>query len=1067
MAVLTIDGGTINANRARYVTDYGFQVGAAPGGVAVMRLNSGTITTTSEIWLGESSTQSTYAAFTQTGGVVNPRSYFVVGHRGDDAVYNLRGGTLTTGGNSAFTIGAGTLQLGGVAGNSHGVVNVSGGVLVSQDMYVGEYGHGVLNVSNGGSVIVKYLSMGRGSGTTATSMGIVNIQAGGRLNAGLVINAASEKGLINWHGGILQGNLATTSYVWPEGIVTDDGGTSTTVSGLQVPTGNGVSAIEVSGGRGYLEVPVVHISRGAGDTTGVGASASTLIDAQGNLVGITITNPGMNYTVPPVVTLGGGGGSGALVGTVVLAPNGTSGGLKKVGSGTLSLGTVNYLGPTEVMEGNLRVNGTLSSSSVVNVHGGAELGGTGVVAVPVVLAAGNIPGEQGAISLADGQSSTLTLTGAVSGGGLGSQVSRLIFEIATHKGGDRLVLGTGSTFSMSGGGGLITLLPGGNYLPTTWTLMTFPSGTAPNVQLDAGSQRLGPNAVTMNMTETSLSVNIAGVPVPAAAYWTGAYGSSWAACGEGTDWRETNFISEPAGSNTQQWPGMITSVYFMPLAAGGLNTVLGKDFWIDGLVVQAGTPAVSIGGNNTLRIGAKGLTVEAGASGLTISAAVALDNAQSWVNAGDIPVLVSGSITMSSLTTTGNFLFSKAPVPGGKLTILGGTTQIGTGGSLDGINFSQVKITGALVINLSNTSDSSTVMTGSGDLVKRGTGTLTLRGNSTFSGFTTILEGSLQLGTGIAAGVLGPGAIVNHARLAFYRNGAASFDNGIAGTGEVSQLGTGTVTLNGAIDYSGNTSIAGWLVIAGPNSHSIGTVSGAGTLQVPAGSALVSDGVRSAGWEVQGTHIVRADGGATGASRLSSLTLGGLPGAWTGKLDVDDNAVIVTGGTVSKAALISLLQDQIASGKAGGAWNGTGITSSTVGASGGESTLALVDNADLGLTSFRGQGVGADSLIVVPAKWGDATLDSQVDAFDLNLLAGHWQQDGALWSAGDFTGDGKVDAFDLNVLAAHWQEAVRVRAMAVPEPATLGMLGAGLAELMWRRKRGEVARGGGGDRKRH
>ena len=44
-----------------------------------------------------------------------------------------------------------------------------------------------------------------------------------------------------------------------------------------------------------------------------------------------------------------------------------------------------------------------------------------------------------------------------------------------------------------------------------------------------------------------------------------------------------------------------------------------------------------------------------------------------------------------------------------------------------------------------------------------------------------------------------------------------------------------------------------------------------------------------------------------------------------------------------------------------------------------------------------------------------------MDAFDLNILAAHWQQTEGLWSRGDFTGDGKVDAFDLNALASNWQ----------------------------------------------
>jgi hypothetical protein len=72
----------------------------------------------------------------------------------------------------------------------------------------------------------------------------------------------------------------------------------------------------------------------------------------------------------------------------------------------------------------------------------------------------------------------------------------------------------------------------------------------------------------------------------------------------------------------------------------------------------------------------------------------------------------------------------------------------------------------------------------------------------------------------------------------------------------------------------------------------------------------------------------------------------------------------------------------------------------------------------------------------------DANGDGRVDAFDLNILAGHWQQTtGATFATGDFNGDGAVDAFDLNILSNHWMEtalppAITVAAADTSAPTT-------------------------------
>jgi len=91
-------------------------------------------------------------------------------------------------------------------------------------------------------------------------------------------------------------------------------------------------------------------------------------------------------------------------------------------------------------------------------------------------------------------------------------------------------------------------------------------------------------------------------------------------------------------------------------------------------------------------------------------------------------------------------------------------------------------------------------------------------------------------------------------------------------------------------------------------------------------------------------------------------------------------------------------------------------------------------------------------LLPDPPIPGDANFDGCVDGLDYDRWSLHYQMPGA-WSEGDYNADAVADGLDYNVWSLNYQAGCQAASAGVPEPAALGLLAAGAAFLLSRRRR--------------
>ena len=479
-----------------------------------------------------------------------------------------------------------------------------------------------------------------------------------------------------------------------------------------------------------------------------------------------------------------------------------------------------------------------------------------------------------------------------------------------------------------------------------------------------------------------------------------------------------------AGNNTYSGPTIVTggSLFAGSATAFGASQSLivngGGLVGFNGFSQSFNT----IDGNGTLQFSSgESLTVSSGMFGGSI------------VGNGSLTKIGGGSLTLAGANTyTGSTTVNGGTLIAGSNSAFGSSQSmsIAAGATVDLNGFSQtfssiggtgtVALNGGATLTIGaggTTSSLGVSLTGSGNLTKEGSGTVTLDGSNSYTGATSVLDGTLRAGNATAFGgshtlnvsssgtldlngfnasfssVASSGAIdLNGATLIVGADGSSSTIGGtIQGNGGLTKIGSGVLTLTGFNAYTGPTFVqGGTLRTAGAN-----VLNSTGDFGLGAGATFELSGFNQSVGSLSGSGSVILGGNTltVGANNSSSAFGGAISGSGglvktgSGSLFLQGTNTFTGGISLLGGSLIGnsnslrgnilnngvLVFDQAVAGTHAGAISGTGALTKT---GGGDLTL-------IGTNSYTGGTlINAGSLIGTTSSLQGGILNNSALTFD-------------------------------------------------------------------------------------
>ncbi len=843
------------------------------------------------------------------GDASNTSSTYTGVISGTGGLVKAGAGTLTLGGANTYSgttmINAGTLKYGANNAISSGAVVVNDGGTYDLNNFSDTIGALTVNSgATGGSVT---------TGTGALTLGGNVTSSGGAANATISGNLAL--------GGATR-TFTTTNAA--DGLTV-----SAAVSGAVGLTKAGAGTLTLSGTNTYSGTTTIN----AGTLTAAGGSA--IADTSQ----VTLANAATaRLNLASSETIGNLSGGGTTGGNVVLGANtltvneagattysgvvSGTGGLTKTGAGTLTLsGASTYTGATNINAGTLALGAAnrIADTSAVTVAAGATFNLANFAETVGSLAgAGNVALGSATLT-AGGDNISTTFSGVASGtGGL------------TKAGTGTLTLSGANTYT-----GTTTINAGTLVVANNTALGTVAGGTTV-----ANGATL---ALQGGITVGAEALNISGTGVGGDGALRNLGGNNTLG---GTVTLAANAeIQSDADTLTLSAANSVTgATRNLSVDGTGNTTINGTVTTTSGTLTKNGTGTLTLSGNNTYTgataVNAGTLAVTANnalgttVTGTTVASGATLDFRNVAYATTEAVTLNGGALA----TSTGTSSFAGSVTLGANSNVDVGGTQLTLPGVIGGAGFGITKLgNGTLVLSGNNTYTGATNINA---------GTLTAAGGNAIpdasqvnlanvAGATLNLGASETIGNLSGGGAAGGNVTLGANTLTVNQTAATTYAGTINGSGGLTKIGTGTLTLAGANTYAGVTDInVGMLVAA--NAAALGGTGG--STNVGSAARLIIDGV------ALGAEPVTLNGpGLFGSGAITSNGSASLAGPVT----LAGDAVIVP----NSGSILTL------SGTLNGAFglttggNGTLVLN---GAVGGVTPLAFLTTGTSGAT-----GVGA------------------------------------------------------------------------------------------------------------